>query len=365
MPPHPIPAGSEAEICYASYFDFRGRIPERFLDETGEFYFAHREERREDPNTHHIIVMKPTVPLELIHDASFGGWVCATGERDGQPCDPLDLESCGTGLCRSGITEGPTCIGFGPDEGRPNGGINFDETYLIPDIETAGFYTELPVRGLVSWNSHAFNLTTQDTLHHAWRNFYFTDDLRLAMSHFNDFSQISIAAGTPPFATATYCNSHTFRQDDRLLYLASHTHKRGQLFWVDDPSGRRIYESPFYDDPVFLSFDPPLTFPSPDPAERTLTYCAIYNNGVAPDGSPDPATVTRLSRKPERSTCSPVACAAGQIGAACSGPADHSTCDSAPGAGDGLCDACPITAGLTTDDEMFVLLGGVAVEVAP
>jgi hypothetical protein len=365
MPPHPIPAGSEAEICFASYFDFRERIPARFLDESGEFYFANREERREDPNTHHIIVMKPTVPVELIRDPSFGEWTCSTGERDGEPCDPLDLASCGSGLCRSAFTEGPTCIGFGPDEGRPNGGINFDETYLIPDIAVDGFYTKLPTRGLVYWNSHAFNLTTEDTLHHAWRNFYFTDDLQVGMSHFNDFSQISIAAGTPPFTTATYCNVHRFGQGDRLLYLASHTHKRGQHFWVDDPSGRRIYESPFYDDPVFLAFDPPMAFDSPDEAQRTLTYCALYNNGVAADGSPDPATVTRLSKKPERSTCTPVACAAGRIGAPCAGAADHATCDSSPGAGDGVCDACAITAGLTTDDEMFVLLGGVAVDSAP
>ena len=28
-----------------------------------------------------------------------------------------------------------------------------------------------------------------------------------------------------------------------------------------------------------------------------------------------------------------------------------------PGAGDGFCDACPISGGLTSDDEMFVALG--------
>ncbi len=32
-------------------------------------------------------------------------------------------------------------------------------------------------------------------------------------------------------------------------------------------------------------------------------------------------------------------------------------CDSTPGAGDGLCDACPVHGGVTTEDEMFVLLG--------
>ena len=51
----------------------------------------------------------------------------------------------------------------------------------------------------------------------------------------------------------------------------------------------------------------------------------------------------------------PVACAAGRIGAACAGKDDDATCDTTPGAGDGDCDACPITAGITTENEMFVL----------
>jgi len=365
MPPHPVPAGSESEICFASYFDFTGQIPEQYLDPTGELYYAKREEKREDPNTHHIIVMKPTVSLDRIDDPSFGGWVCADGARAGETCDPLDPDACGTSLCRTAIKDSVTCIGFGPDEGRPNGGINFDETYLIPEIKVPGFYTKLPVKGLVYWNSHAFNVTTKDTLHHVWRNFYFTDDLQLEMTHFNDFHAIAIAAGTPPFTEKTYCATRTFEQGQKLLYLASHTHKRGGLFWVDAPDGSRIYESPFYDDPVFLAFDPPIVFDAADPAERTLTYCAIYNNGVDANGAPDPDTVTRLSRKPERSTCTPVACAEGRIGAPCAGASDHATCDTEPGSGDGLCDACAITGGTTTDDEMFVLLGGTGLDVAP
>ena len=49
---------------------------------------------------------------------------------------------------------------------------------------------------------------------------------------------------------------------------------------------------------------------------------------------------------------------AGQIGAACNGIDDNETCDSAPGAGDGWCDACAITGGESTENEMFMLLGG-------
>jgi hypothetical protein len=74
------------------------------------------------------------------------------------------------------------------------------------------------------------------------------------------------------------------------------------------------------------------------------------------DGVPDPETVTRYSRLPDRTQCSPVACVSGKIAAPCNGADDHATCDSSPGAGDGKCDACPITGGPTTEDEMFVLM---------
>jgi hypothetical protein len=59
---------------------------------------------------------------------------------------------------------------------------------------------------------------------------------------------------------------------------------------------------------------------------------------------------------PDRASCQPVACAAGKVGAACSGKDDNATCDSEPGKGDGLCDACAITSGVTTEDEMFVVM---------
>jgi hypothetical protein len=50
--------------------------------------------------------------------------------------------------------------------------------------------------------------------------------------------------------------------------------------------------------------------------------------------------------------CTPVACVAGKVMAACTTDRD---CDSAPGKSDGDCDACPILAGQTTENEMFVL----------
>jgi len=125
-----------------------------------------------------------------------------------------------------------------------------------------------------------------------------------------------------------------------------------------------LYENFLYNDPDRLILDPPLIFDSEEESARTLTYCALYNNGVAADGTPDPETVTRASRMPDSvniigvpGACTPVACVAGKIGAACDGADDNGSCDSAPDAGDGLCDACTITGGESTENEMFLVIG--------
>ena len=61
----------------------------------------------------------------------------------------------------------------------------------------------------------------------------------------------------------------------------------------------------------------------------------------------------------------PRGCTSGRVGAACSGSSPSQrdrSCDTADGAGDGDCDACPVGFGTTTDDEMFILLGAYYVE---
>ena len=129
------------------------------------------------------------------------------------------------------------------------------------------------------------------------------------------------------------------------------------------PDGTLLYESFVYNDPVALVFDPPLTFDSADPAQRRLHYCSLYNNGVTADGSPDPTTVTRASHVPPQGFhCEPTACVSGKVGVPCSGVGDDRRCDSSPSAGDGSCDACPITGGESTENEMFILDGNYYVD---
>jgi hypothetical protein len=98
-------------------------------------------------------------------------------------------------------------------------------------------------------------------------------------------------------------------------------------------------------------------------ADRTFKACAVYDNGAD-----NPLEVKRESTKPNTPACSfPLAfcgCVAEQRvcfggdnqGEPCDG--DDSVC----GEG-GLCDACPLRGGVTTDDEMFLPLGSFYVEV--
>jgi hypothetical protein len=98
-----------------------------------------------------------------------------------------------------------------------------------------------------------------------------------------------------------------------------------------------------------------------DESSRTYKFCSLYDNGADV-----PTDVKRRSTSPVPpiglaflgGPCGDdtVACLAGpHKGELCHG--DDHACDSASGANDGSCDACPVHGGVTTEDEMFILLG--------
>jgi hypothetical protein len=317
-------------------------------------------EMRQDPNSHHLIADHSGLDASSVHDPSFGTWTCSGGPNDGAECEPTDPTACGGGICHAIVRDDVACIGYGPGDSALNvaaGGFAGAQTAQRYEPPRDGIYQKIPIRGIVYFNSHAFNLVDADHLMHSWINLFFAKSPLHESTQLVDTHAIYIQSGQAPFTIKHYCAQHTFAQGTALLSLNSHTHKRGRNFSVTAPDGTIIYQSYVYSDPVNEEFDPPLRFDSADPAERTVRYCADYNNGVADDGSPDVSLVTKLSTMPARTTCKPVACTAGRVGAACSGADDAATCDSSPGAGDGKCDACPITAGVTTENEMFVLGG--------
>lgn len=372
MPPHDVPAESEREICFATYYDFRDEIPPEYMDAERENFYINGSKLREDPFTHHNVFFYAPLDADQYAAPEFGDWSCIGGDQDGASCVPGDAQACGSeGVCRSEIKNSLACRGFGPKVNPPEDALGgdaedgSDEAVFgtlrniygtINGLE--GFYEEIPTHGIFYWNSHAFNLTTEDGVHHVWRNFYFADDRRFKAENVTYVNEIYAATGTPPFEKRTVCRDFTFNQGDGLLLLSSHTHKRGERFYISIKGGEQIYETFTYDEPLIKNYSPHIVFNSEDPAERTLEYCATYNNGINADGSPNIETVTRLSRRPDNGgTCQPIACVAGKVGAPCGGADDDAACDSTPGAGDGWCDACAITTGVSSDDEMFVLIG--------
>jgi len=365
MPPWHLEAHSEHELCFATYYDISGQVPSQFLDPTGQLFRFDGQELRQDPQSHHLILNYYTGPADNIHDPSFGTWTCNGGDNAGQVCEPTDLTSCGSGICTSEIKQSFACIGFGPPAtgGRQSfvaiGGAQkaqFDIEYL------PGVFAQIPTKGILYWNSHAFNLTDDDTTMHARLNYYYADTQQFPVVPIFDDTHI-FDGSAAPYTTQTICADHVLPQGARLFNLQSHTHKHGKHFSVTMPDGSSIYDSFVYNDPLSQNFNPPLAFDSTDPTQRTVHFCTFYNNGVATDGSPDPEAVTRASRVPASARavgigpCSPIACAAGNVGAPCNGSNDNATCDSSPGKGDGLCDACKITGGESTENEMFILIG--------
>ncbi len=281
-------------------------------------------------------------------------------------CEPTDLSACGSGTCTSEVRPSFACIGYGPSvPGKPFNAIQIGGAQKAQaDLSFApGVWAPIPLKGILFWNSHAFNLTAEDTTMHAWLNYEYAADRRYVVHGIFDTDAIFDATGIPPYQIGTICNDYTFDdfsppQQAHLFALSSHTHRHGQHFWITDPQhgDQLLYENFVYNDPPNKQFDPPLVFNAGD----KLHYCATFNNGVAPGGGPDPTLVTRASRVPPNapafSQCAPVKCVAGKMSppASCRKNAD---CDSRPGAGDGLCDACPITGGESTENEMFILIG--------
>lgn len=355
LPPHGIKAGAELEICYGEYYDFRSQIPDEFETEDGNWFYANGETVRSLPNTHHLTLSFSGFRADMVNAPEYGTWSCAGGDIHGGECDPLDADFCGEGSCHSQISNAVACIGYGPagggDGATPSSRVNASNG-------RDGFFSLFPSHGIFYWNSHAFNLSSRDLMHRSWHNYYFTNDLRYEEVGFQDTRSIFAANGTGAFTRHEYCADYVLPQGTKLLALFSHTHKRGERFTMEiKGTGELLYDNPFWDDPTVTQYDPARLFDSEDAADRTIHYCALYNNGVKPDGSFDVDLVKRCSRTPVRSGCRATHCAEGLVGEPCNGAGDDASCDTMPGAGDGFCDAGSITGGLTSDDEMMVMIG--------
>jgi cysteine-rich repeat protein len=397
-PPWTIPARGEDEVCFATTYDFTGRVPPgRLLDCPPDWggpsrkCFAYTGSQfRQDPNSHHSIIYAYTGTAS--HDA-FGQYTCHGGAYDGQACDPTRLDvavAAGGGDCgaRSGCAGtiahlAPGCYPvtggtYGPGDFNTGGGVsNTPTTHGFGGAQTPvastssppGVYAVLPVKGVVVWNSHAFNLTAQPTTNEQWLNLEFgTGALQYLVQPVFDAGGI-FDTRVPPFAQQELCRTSTFPRGSRIIELSSHTHKRGVLFRVWGPpitpcvgcqpeAGTPIFTTTDYADPAKVRYEPPLPLDGASEESRTFKFCALYDNGFT-----DPATVKRKSKSPVLSLgfcngethydldcCSELRCIGALAGKACTTDADC-------GGASKSCDACNLYGGVTTEDEMFILTG--------
>ncbi len=399
MPPWPLLAQTEGQICVATYYDVSApdSAPDASLvDCEGEFAgtndhganagecFAYGEQlAAQDGQSHHLQLYVYAGDYDYT-DPGWGAWVCHGGEHAGLPCDPTQPTACEGGVCAGAVASLGDC--FPPRFGPPDMFIGLTaplflatQEPVLDQLPPAGAHGVLPLKGVLVWNSHAFNFTGQDMTMEAWVNERFAAPTGPRTAVFFE-SEFIYTQDVPPFEQREYCATATFAEGFTLFELLSHVHKRAKRFRIYEPPqapcgnggvapngvGRAvdpacspcspsdlIYESLMYDDPAHVRFDPPRVF-SGTPAERTVKYCAVFDNGAV-----DPAEVKRASTSPPvfdpalpGGPCEPSErkCLGGaNRGERCFG--DDANC---PGS---LCDACDLLGGVTSDDEMFILVG--------
>ena len=253
-----------------------------------------------------------------------------------------------------------------------------------------------PVKGFVIWDSHAFNLTTSDTTVEQWMNLTFapSDELVYLRSQIFDADDIFSMGFIEPFTSNEACGNFTIPQHGRLLTLSTHFHRFGKEFRVwyppnglcdndvpgqecTRPSTEPDYLNFDYADPLYQRFigEDILEFDSANDEDRTFRYCAVWDNGES-----NPLEVRRESQKPDAATCdfldvfAPLASQRGFDFFACGCEPEDRACFGGPNQGTpcngddtvcgegGICDACPTGGGVTTEEEMFILLGSYYVQ---
>ena len=288
---------------------------------------------RQDPLSHHLIVNLYTRHLRR-PTIRRGAASTAAAARRRPTCDPLDVAAAAPAMLhhrrsrqrrlhRLRPARQPVALAVpaSPAPSRPT---------PVPPSPT-GVYNELPLKGMIIWNSHAFNLTDKDGMLEAGSTST-SPAGRAALYSLNGIFDASaiFTMNVPAFQQEEVCNIYvlprtpTSSSSARTCTSAASAgapsaapsparadRRAGQAVACDplspsqcsdgvacaapdarDPRTSLLYTNFIYNDPVVLRFEPPLVFTGTK-AERSLTYCALYDNGFT-----DPAKVKRQSTSP-------------------------------------------------------------------
>ncbi len=417
-----VPPEAEGEVCWVTYYDFSDQVPDEFKvpcdDAQGgpeRECFAYNDiVLAQDPQSHHSIV-DFFVPApddqeqwDPMNEKHWQDWACLGGANAGASCTPGSDECGDRGQCTTPVQTTVACIGYryGPPEMGTVGGL-FGAAAGRKNLATAQessfrenypptVFSKMPVKGFITWDSHAFNLTKHETSVEQWMNLQFAapDEQVYSREQLFDGRNLLEMGRIEAYTSKEVCTSYVIPQHAQLMTLSTHTHRFGKQFRVwyppndvcfaedNDPNcvppeREPDYISFDYADPLYQRFagDELLSFDSPNAEDRTFRYCAVYDNGEA-----NPEEVRRHSVRPEAETCDFVgdiarlANAAGIDLFSCGcepeerscygGPNEGMACngdDSVCGEG-GVCDACPAGPGVTTEEEMLLLLGSYYIE---
>jgi hypothetical protein len=372
-----VPADSEDEVCFATYYDLSDSAPDwsRFPCSLGSAKTCvgfNRRQLSQDAQSHHSIISVYTGSAP-VSDPSWGDWRCVGGSLDQTACDPTRLgesasaggADCGDeGVCQSRPRRAINCRGWGPMDRDTNTiGAGGAQSPVSSQRFPEGVYGQLPIKGVIIWNSHGFNLTSKPATIGQYNTFWYArPEQRTYLVRRIFDTRYIFAMAVPPYDAREYCATFTLPRYAHLASLSSHVHKRGVLWrtWLPPntpnclPSmgcapndGPPDYVSKSYNDPLTLDYATALTFDTADEASRTLKYCAVFDNG-----KDFPELLKQKSLLPDKSE----GCNAGQV--YCMGGADQGKqCSADSDCSGGTCEACIVQGGFTTEDEMFILLG--------
>src|SRR5262249_18711970 len=152
------------------------QVPAEFRSPDGKSFRYKTELTTQDPLSHHLIASLYSGTFAP-DDPVWGPYSCRGGTHDGAICNPLDAGACGAGgECATAPAKSVACIGFGPPDSQVTitsfGFTGTQETVALNSYPE-GVFAELPLKGVVLWNSHAFNLSDKAGKEEAWLNFYF------------------------------------------------------------------------------------------------------------------------------------------------------------------------------------------------
>ena len=410
-----VPAEQEGEVCFVTYYDYTDRVPEELKVPCGveqggpdrDCFAYNNVLLAQDPQSHHSIVEFYVPPEDKAEqwdpmDESWQNWSCLGGANAGASCTPGSDECGERSQCGTAPETTVACISYsnGPDEMGTAAGL-FGAAEVRLNLATAqeatfreqyppNVFSTMPVKGFVIWDSHAFNPTTRDTSIEQWMNLEFAtaDETIYPRHQIFDAGDLFGMGRIEAFSSKEVCTTFTIHKHGQLLTLSSHTHRFGKEFRIwyppndicdtDDPDclpnddRKPEYTSFDYADPLYQRFagEEILSFESDIAQERTFKYCAFFDNGES-----NPSEVRRESLKPDAETCdfvdtiAPFAQAAGILIFQCGCVAEERSCFGGPNQGmacngddsvcgeGGVCDACPAGGGVTTEEEMFLLLG--------